>query len=110
MKKANGQWQLCVDFIDLNSTCPKDSFPFPIIDQLINATANHKFLRFMDTYLNYNQIKMYELDYEKTAFIMDRGYMLSSHAFRAKKCRCHLLKIGELDVCSTNRQEDESLS
>ena len=32
VKKSNRKWQMCVDFIDLNRACPKDSFPFPIID------------------------------------------------------------------------------
>ncbi|KAL5583459.1 hypothetical protein UlMin_015901 [Ulmus minor] len=38
VKKANGNWRVCVDFTDLNKACPKDSFPLPRIDQLVDAT------------------------------------------------------------------------
>ena len=60
---------MCVDFTDLNKACPKDSFPLPRIDQLVNSTAGHKLLMFMDTFSRYNKIKMVEEDQEKTAFI-----------------------------------------
>ena len=69
VKKANGKWRMCVDFTDLNKACPKDSFPLPKIDQLVNSTAGHKLLTFMDTFSRYNKIKMVEEDQEKTAFI-----------------------------------------
>ena len=69
VKKANGKWRMCVDFTNLNKACPKDSFPLPRIDQLVNSTAGHKLLTFMDTFSRYNKIKMVEEDQEKTAFI-----------------------------------------
>ena len=69
VKKANGKWRMCVDFTDLNKTCPKDSFPLPRIDQLVDSTARHKLLMFMDAFLRYNQIRMAEEDQEKTSFI-----------------------------------------
>ena len=54
VKKANGKWRMCVDFMDLNNTCPKDSFPLPIINQLVDLTAGYKLLTFMDTFSRYN--------------------------------------------------------
>ena len=69
VKKANGKWRMCVDFTDLNKACPKDSFPLPRIDQLVDFTVGHKLLTFMDAFSRYNQIKMAEEDQEKTAFI-----------------------------------------
>ncbi|KAL5551786.1 hypothetical protein UlMin_001962 [Ulmus minor] len=48
--------RVCVDFTDLNKACPKDSFPLPRIDQLVDATAGHELLSFMDAYSGYNQI------------------------------------------------------
>ena len=69
MKKANGKWRMCVDFTDLNKACPKDSFPLLRIDQLVDSTASHKLLTFMDAFSGYNQIKMAEEDQEKTTFI-----------------------------------------
>ena len=73
VKKANGKWRIYVDFTDLNKACPKDSFPFPRIDQLVDSTAGHKLLTFMDAFSGYNQIKMAEEDQEKTAFITSQG-------------------------------------
>ena len=64
---------MCVDFTDLNKACPKDSFPLPMIDQLVDSTAGHKLLTFMDVFSGYNQIKMAEKDQVKTAFITSRG-------------------------------------
>ena len=73
VKKKNGKWRVCIDFTDLNKACPKDSFPLPHIDQLVEATAGHKMLSFMDAFSGYNQILMHPDDQEKTAFITDRG-------------------------------------
>ena len=58
VKKANGKWRMCVDFTNLNKVCPKDSFPLPRIGQLVDSTAEHKLLTFMDAFSRYNQIKM----------------------------------------------------
>ena len=73
MKKANEKWRMCVDFTDLNRACPKDSFPLPRIDQLVDFIAGHKLLIFMDAFSGYNQIKMAEEDQEKTTFITSQG-------------------------------------
>ena len=73
MKKKNGKWRICVDFTDLNKACPKDSYPLPHIDRLVESTAGNELLTFMDTFSGYNQILMHLDDREKTAFITDRG-------------------------------------
>ena len=72
VKKANGKWRMCVDFTDLNKACPKDSYPLPRIDQLVDSTAGHQLLSFMDAFSGYNQIKMDEVDQEKTSFITNQ--------------------------------------
>ncbi|KAL0742023.1 hypothetical protein Bca4012_083536 [Brassica carinata] len=73
VKKKNRKWRMCVDFTDLNKACPKDCFPLPHIDRLVEATAGKKLLSFMDAFSGYNQIMMNPDDREKTAFITDRG-------------------------------------
>ena len=73
VKKANGKWRMCVDFTDLNKACPKDRYPLPRIDQLVDSTADHQLLSFMDAFSGYNQIKMDEADQEKTSFITSQG-------------------------------------
>ena len=50
VKKSNDKWRICVDFTNLNNACPKDSFPLSRIDQLVDSTAGHKLLSFMDTF------------------------------------------------------------
>ena len=73
VKKANDKRRMCVDFTDLNKTCPKDSYPLPLIDQLVDSTAGHQLLSFMDAFSGYNQIKMDEVNQEKTSFITSQG-------------------------------------
>ena len=58
VKKANGKWRLCIDFTDINRACPKDSFPLPRIDLIVDATTGHELLSFMDAFSGYNQISM----------------------------------------------------
>ena len=73
VKKVNGKWKMCVDFTALNKACPKDSYSLPCIDQLVDSTACHKLLSFMDAFSGYNQIRMDEVDQEKTSFITNRS-------------------------------------
>lgn len=64
---------MCVDYKDLNKACPKDSFPLPSIDRMIDVTAGHEILTFLDAYSGYNQIRMNLEDQEKTSFITKYG-------------------------------------
>ena len=70
VKKANGKWRMCMDFIDLNKACPKDSYPLPRIDLLVDSTVGHQLLSFMDAFSGYNHIKLDDVDQEKTLFVM----------------------------------------
>ncbi|XP_064992463.1 uncharacterized protein LOC103998586 [Musa acuminata AAA Group] len=64
---------MCVDYTSLNNACPKDCYPLPRIDQLVDATVGHARLSFMDAYSGYNQIRMAPEDSEHTAFLTDQG-------------------------------------
>ena len=69
--KKDGKVRVCVDFKDLNKVSAKDDFPLPHIDLLVDNTAGHLILSFMDGFSRYNQILMALEDKEKTAFIME---------------------------------------
>ena len=69
MKKKTGKWQVCVDFTDLNRACPKDPFPMPRIDQLVDAMIGHPRISFLDVFQGYHQIPLAIDDQEKTAFV-----------------------------------------
>ena len=56
VKKANGKWRMSVDFTDLNKVGPKDSYPFPRVDVLVDSTSRHWLLSFMGVFSGYNQI------------------------------------------------------
>ena len=71
--KKGGKWRVCVIYTDLNNACPKDSFPLPRIDQIIDASVGHGMLSFLDAFSNYHHIPMYPPDAEKTSFITPTG-------------------------------------
>ena len=73
VKKANEKWRLCINFTDVNRACPKDSFPLPRIYLIVDATADHKLLSFMDAFSSYNQINMDLDNQEKTSFVTGQG-------------------------------------
>ena len=71
-KKGN-KWRVCVDYTNLNDACPKDSFPLPHIDQIVDASAGHGMLSFLDAFSGFHQIPMHPLDAKKTSFITPHG-------------------------------------
>ncbi|KAK1608930.1 hypothetical protein QYE76_032603 [Lolium multiflorum] len=68
VEKKDGRWRVAIDFRNLNSATPKDEYPMPVAETLINAAAGHKVLSFMDGNAGYNQIFMAPEDINKTAF------------------------------------------
>ena len=62
-----------MDYTDLNDACPKDSSPLPRIDQIVDASAGHDMLSFLDAFSGYHQIPMHPSDTEKTSFITPHG-------------------------------------
>ena len=71
--KKDRRVRMCVDYRDLNKASPKDNFPLPHIDVLVDNTARSHRFSFMDGYSGYNQILMAEEDKEKTSFITQWG-------------------------------------
>ena len=73
VRKANGNWRLFIDYTDINKACPKDPFPLPRIDQIVDSTAGCDLLSFHEPYSGYHQIFMTKEDEEKTTFITPCG-------------------------------------
>jgi hypothetical protein len=64
---------MCIDFTNLNKACPKDEFPLPTIDSLVDAVASLELMSLLDCYSGYHQIWM-KKEYEpKTSFITPSG-------------------------------------
>ena len=85
VRKKMGKWRVCVDFTDLNKECPKDLFPLPRIDQLVNATVGHPRISYLDAFQGYHQIPLALEDQEKTAFMMPvRNYYYKVMPFSLK--------------------------
>ena len=71
--KKGGKGRVCVDYTDLNDACPKDSFPLPRIDQIVDVSAEHGMLSFLDAFSGYHHIPMHPPDAGKTSFITSHG-------------------------------------
>jgi len=85
VKKANGKWRMCVDYTDLNKACPRDAYPLPNIDRLVDSATGNKVLSFLDAYSGYNQITMATANMHKTAFITnDANYFYRVMPFGLK--------------------------
>ena len=98
MKKANGKWRMCVDFTDLNKACPKDSYPLPSIDGLVDSASGCRLLSFLHAFSGYNQIKMHRRDEYKTAFMTELS------------CYCYtVMPFGLKNACATYQRLMDSV-
>ncbi|XP_071924884.1 uncharacterized protein [Coffea arabica] len=65
IKKDTGAWRMCLEFTDLNKACPKDCYPLPRVDALVDLTMGYEVFCFLDAFKGYHQIGMSEEDQEK---------------------------------------------
>ncbi|KAL0439943.1 UNVERIFIED_CONTAM: Pro-Pol polyprotein [Sesamum latifolium] len=71
--KPGGKWRMCIDFRDLNKACPKDFYPLPRMDQLVDSTSGCELLSMMDASQGYHQIMLAPEDRKKVSFITSSG-------------------------------------
>ncbi|XP_056690374.1 uncharacterized protein [Spinacia oleracea] len=94
VKKSNGSWRMCVDFTNLNGACPKDCYPLPRIDRLVDSTSGHALLSFLDAFSGYHQVSLCKADRKKAAFITDSGvYSYKAMPFRLKNAGATYQKL-----------------
>ena len=84
----NGKWRMCIDFTVLNKACPKDEYPLPRIDTLIDAAASSEMLSMLDCFSGYHQIFMNKADEEKTNFSTPFGTYLWLNQFELYQFEC----------------------
>jgi hypothetical protein len=71
--KVNGKLRMCIDYTSLNKACPKDPYPLPRIDQIVDSTSGCDLLSFLDAYSGFHQIQMSREDRKHTAFVTVDG-------------------------------------
>jgi hypothetical protein len=62
-----------MDFRDLNKAYPKDNFPTPFINHIVDEYAGCEVFSSMDGFSGYNQIQIKPEDQHKTNFICPWG-------------------------------------
>ena len=88
VKKKIRKWRVCVDFTYLNKACPKDLFPMPQIDQLVDVTVGHPQMSFLDVFQGYHQIPLALDNQERIAFVTPVGnYNYKVMSFSLKNVR-----------------------
>jgi hypothetical protein len=73
VQKKSGKWRMCIDFTSLNKACPKDNFPLPRIDKIVDSAVGCEVMSLLDCFSGYHQIYMKEEDKASTSFITPFG-------------------------------------
>lgn len=89
VKKASDKWRMCLDYIDLNLACPKDSYPFPNIDMLVDNSVDYRLLSFMDMSCWYNQI-LSQSRKRQNFYDETRQLLIQRHALRLEEHKYNL--------------------
>lgn len=72
VQKSNGKWRMCVNFINLNLTCPKSGYPLPKIDALVDLVGGCSIMNFLDAFSVYHEIQLTQRKQHST---LKKGYI-----------------------------------
>jgi hypothetical protein len=104
--KANGKLRMCIDYTSLNEACPKDPYPLPHIDQIMDSTSGCDLLYFLDAYSGFHQIQMSREERKHTAFVTVDGLycyvvIVTPLVLLLLKFEHNIISIGISCVCHT---------
>jgi hypothetical protein len=94
INKKQGMICVCVDYRDINKTCPKENYPTPFVDQIVDDCVRNEIFSLMDGFSGYNQINILPTDQHKTTFIFPWG------TFAYRKLPFGLKNIGATFQCT----------
>ena len=122
MVKKNEKWWMRVDFTDQNKCCPKDPYPLPRIDKLVDIAAWCEVMSLLDYFSRYHQICLNPEDEEKTSFITPGGtycyrrtpeglqnigptfLRMSGGVFDKQKCKNLIMYVNDIMVKSDKKE------
>jgi hypothetical protein len=82
VQKKSGKWWMCIDFTSLNKACPKDNFPLPQINKIVDSAAGYEVMSLLDCFSGYHQIYMKEEDKASTISSQPSARIASSECRR----------------------------
>jgi hypothetical protein len=110
VKKKNGKWRTCINFTDLNKATPKDNYPLPKMDQVMDLAANTAIMSLLDCFSGYHQCWMAKEDEEKNKLHYPfRNLLLLANASGFEKCRPNFHQIDRGSFQAIDWQEYPSL-
>ncbi|GJR01588.1 putative reverse transcriptase domain-containing protein [Tanacetum coccineum] len=74
VKKKDGSFRMCIDYLELNKLTMKNRFPLPRIDDLFDQLQGSSVYSKIDLRSGYHQLRVREEDIPKTAFRTRYGH------------------------------------
>jgi hypothetical protein len=105
VQKKSGKWRMCIDITSLNKACPKDNFPLPRIDKIVDSAAGCEVMSLLDCFSGYHQILMKEEDKVSTSFLTLRHVLLHQDDGGTQERRVNLLSPHQDGAREPSRSE-----
>ncbi|PKI58219.1 hypothetical protein CRG98_021390 [Punica granatum] len=106
VEKKNGKVRVCIDYRDLNKASPKDNFPLPHIDLLVDNTARHTQFSFMNGFSGYNHIQVMPFGLKKAGATYQRAMVTLFHDMMHKEIEIYVDDM----IAKSKEGEDQLVS